>query len=111
MINEIKKLTLLISESITETPDLSKEDAEKLYQLSKKSINRLIDFNEKLKEVDYLENEDLKISFEKCLDTFYVLEADAKLIAKSGSFKNTDVSIKSALSQKSKDSIESKLAQ
>ena len=66
--------------------------------------------NEDLESINYLNNPELKDAMRNCLDTFYILEARSKKIAKSGHVSATDSELKKALSQNSMKSLSLKLA-
>lgn len=110
LVNSIKELIELLEEEMVTIPEMEKEEAEKLYQSSKKSIKSLIKFNDSLIETDYLDNLELKQTFTKCLSVFYILEAKSKKVAKSGNYSSIDKDIKIALSEKSIESIGSNLS-
>jgi len=105
LVNSIGELIELVEEEIGAISEMEKEEAERLYLSSQKSIKSLIKFNDSLKETDYFDNIELKQIFSKCLSLFYVLEAKSKKIAKSGNYSNIDKDLKIALSEKSINSI------
>lgn len=89
----------------------SSEESEKLYQDLQKLIPQLIKQQEKLVEVDFLDDVTLKMNLRKALDYSYIVEANAKKIANSKRTKQntTDNELKQALSYLSKKNLTSKL--
>lgn len=106
---EFNSITLDVLELLPEIPDLSKDDATRLYNKFGKRINTLVQLKEKLASIEYLGNPELEISINKCLDSFYVMEARLKKVAKKETTIPTDSTLKTALNTMSMENISSKL--
>lgn len=107
--NEFNAITTGVLELIPEISDLSKDDATKLYNKIGNGTIRLIRLKEKLASIEYLGNPELETSINKCLDSFYVLEARLKKVAKKETTIPTDSTLKTALTTMSMKNISSKL--
>lgn len=107
--SQFNVITSGVLKLIPEISELSKDDATKLYNKIGKGTNTLIRLKEKLASIDYLQNPELETSINKCLDSFYVMEARLKKIAKKETTIPTDSTLRTALSKMSMENISSKL--
>lgn len=107
-----KKLYLHFEDLSKDIDSYSPEESEKLFKDLQKLIPQLIKNHEKLDEIDFLDDYNLKSNLRKALDYSYVIEAKSKKIAKSmkKDLNSSDVDMKLALSHHSKKNLTSKIS-
>lgn len=109
IIKQFNEITHGVEELLPGITELSKEDAEKLYEKIGRGIKTLIKLKDKIESINYLENPELEKTVKQCLDSFYIMEARLKKVAKKGNRNPADSELKGALNTKSMESISSKL--